>query len=932
MALGTMYAVGVFNSKLNSESIFTAGQGILYSDNAGSTWNVKRLVKPSDVVAGGSIGAVATLDGTHGIAAYTEPSGGSVTTHNRYVFVFDDTAPDSLRVDISAQLSDITLGKGCTPVKIQYSPESSSIAWALYSSPLNTGIKSVLLYTSNGGATWTKILTSTAVAGSFQFIDGLNGWIAFKTNSGLVINRTFDGGTNWINYSTKAEFTDIPIDLQISKQYPDVGVILGHAGQIVRTKDAFIDLLDFGLVAGSNQACSALCVAPGEASLNKNYFFVSQGTFAIKYSYLTDDGENWGGSFTNAIIIGGGSFFTKIKSKDGFIIIAATDDGRIYKASNGGANGLFTGDFNLVFNAGYFINDIAIPVLIDCTIKVTSVTTNNAINNTGGSATINVIGAAPGGSSLEFGISPFVTNQPWQQPTVWQSGINFNNLASGDYLAWVRVVGFETTCIDAYKFTIGNIENLAANATKTDVTVNGGSDGTITVNVTNGSGNYTVTFVYDNSSVNLSGNNPQTTTKSGLQAGAYTINVHDLVTDQVLQLHVVINEPIVIPPPDGTKLEVPFLNSLSFVIEQSLDNCDNPQGLDNTLFCEQTFKGFTQPIYYQKLAKCDKPIIQFNSDYPNHSARLIDYITQEVVKTFSVQMVEQNLNKEEQFNVTIRNHTQPGQSRVYFNSGTPPIPLSKGDSFEIANNADGFNGMYAIADIITDTLLGYQYLVINKNYSLSETTSSASAIFVHHEEDFNVFEFAVDVLDVSNGIYYVQINAINPSGLVGATAVSEPIDIQVEHEGTCLIKYRNTDNAFGITWTTGYIGLLRVESLFGHKRFPGGDRTVSRNSDYSLVKVSAKKQRVLLFETFMLPPYLHEKLSVVFDCDSLQINSIPVQTLEGYAEPSYLDRFLLSNSSIKVEQIGWFDKYNSDDIGTISDQGFIIANEGFLKR
>jgi hypothetical protein len=34
-----------------------------------------------------------------------------------------------------------------------------------------------------------------------------------------------------------------------------------------------------------------------------------------------------------------------------------------------------------------------------------------------------------------------------------------------------------------------------------------------------------------------------------------------------------------------------------------------------------------------------------------------------------------------------------------------------------------------------------------------------------------------------------------------------------------------------------------------------------------------------------------------------------------------------------VEFAGWFTTHNSDDIGDVdSDTGFIIANEGFLKR
>jgi hypothetical protein len=209
-------------------------------------------------------------------------------------------------------------------------------------------------------------------------------------------------------------------------------------------------------------------------------------------------------------------------------------------------------------------------------------------------------------------------------------------------------------------------------------------------------------------------------------------------------------------------------------------------------------------------------------------------------------------------------------------------------------------------------------------------TTAAVGRFVSSSADFNVFEFAGSLLDVPNGKYYLQVRAFDDLGntLVG---VSEPCDIQVEHPNTQFIEYRNNDNAFDTTWTTGYIGRIRVEGVF-FKRLPGGERSMSRNSDYSLVKVNAKKQRIVLFETYHLPPYLHEKLSVIFDLDFFKINGVEYQASEGYGEPQYLTRWFLSNASVKLEQVGWFERYNSDDIGSVADGGFITTETGFLRR
>lgn len=518
----------------------------------------------------------------------------------------------------------------------------------------------------------------------------------------------------------------------------------------------------------------------------------------------------------------------------------------------------------------------------------------------------------------------------------WGSGINKSATIGGtalnsvnDIIPGIIRVSQSDGCTQELVRDINNkrieVIPLSATYTKTDVTYNGGSDGTITVNVTGGTGG--ATYEWNDGVTTLN--------RTGLSPGIYDLTITDLGAGQTIHVIVEITQPAppIIP---ASLLDVPAMNSLSFVIEQDIDNCDNPQGLDNVLLKDQYYPDFLETDYLQKVCKCDNVIVQFNSDFESFSVSLHKYCNDEVVKTFPFELKEQNLNVTETYSIVIRNHSGfPGQSRVYFNSGAPPIPLQVNETFTILNNADGFNGTYAIVDILNDSVLGYQYLVINRNYSIPDPNSNATGEFYTSTVDYNVFETQLDFTDVADGEYYVRIVASELDAGTGdittIAARSEPIDLKVEHEGTCHIIYRNYDNAFNMTWTTGYIGQIRVESLFGHKRSPGGERTISRNSDYSAVKVSAKKTRVLTFETFMLPPYLHEKLSVIFDMDFKSINRVQVEATEGYSEPEYINRFLLANSSIKVEQVGWFDNYTSDDIGSVTNTNFLSIEDGLLK-
>ena len=391
----------------------------------------------------------------------------------------------------------------------------------------------------------------------------------------------------------------------------------------------------------------------------------------------------------------------------------------------------------------------------------------------------------------------------------------------------------------------------------------------------------------------------------------------------------------VIPEPEneGDFMEVPMMNSLHFVKKAVINNCTVFPTMDNTLFCEQKahFPGFLWKNYYQKVAKCDPLPIQFYSNYTTHKIELRNYITNALVDdTFPVVLKEENLNQVQTFPVFITAHAG-AQSRVYFQQGSIPIPLNVGENFEIFNNADGYNGSYTIEEIANDALLGQQYLVINLIYAGPGPQSTAEAEFITSTQEFNVYEFVLNTfLAVPDGKYYVKI--MGTSG-TPQEWVSEPIDLKVAHPGTVYIQYRNYDNAYDFTYSTGITNRIRVEATL-FKRLPTGEDDSYRNIDTSQVKLKAKRFRGFLIEFWSLPPYLHEKLAVIFGHDVIFINSVRYQTDEKYEDPKYITRYPLANSQIQIEQYGWFDKYNSDDIGPVdgADGGFIIANGGFLKR
>jgi len=519
------------------------------------------------------------------------------------------------------------------------------------------------------------------------------------------------------------------------------------------------------------------------------------------------------------------------------------------------------------------------------------------------------------------------------------------NLAAGTYYVYVKEVD-NIDCNYIYQIvTIESASALAANINGTNVTYAGGNDGTLYIQITGGTvvggiGSFSLQPNWEAPpAVSVNGTLPLfALSRTGLLADTYTVLITDLNSGATLTLSITLTEPAVVPPPPptvsttGDFLFAPILNPVKFVEEAVIDNCSVFQTMDNTLFCKQVYPGFKCGNYLQKVAKCDVLTIQFQSNYIDsaHAITLRDWRTDEVVKTYYAVTKETNLNQAETFAITIALH-EAGKSRIYFNTGTIPIPLAVADVFTISNNADGFNGDYAITAIQNDVLLGAQYLVITKDYAIGEPSSSADGTFINDLVGFNVLEFLVNNLgSVSDGDYYFKIVATSDEEV--KTIVSEPIELAEAHEGTCLIEYRNFDNAFDMTWVTGITCKIRVEATL-FEAFPGGSVTTTRNTDETLVKLQAKKRRQFKLYLWDLPPYMIEKLSIIFDCDYWAINKVQYQSEDELEDARYRTRYPLASTQIKIEQVGWFRKNNSDDLGNVDvETGFIIANGGFLKR
>lgn len=128
-------------------------------------------------------------------------------------------------------------------------------------------------------------------------------------------------------------------------------------------------------------------------------------------------------------------------------------------------------------------------------------------------------------------------------PSGW-AGATAVGLTVGTYTVTVND-GVSTPATRSY--TITQPTALSANAFKTDVTVNGGSDGTARVNVTGGTPGYTYSWSPTGGSA---------ATATGLASGTYTVTIYDS-NSCYLQHHVSVGEPAAVVAPTVSSVNVP---------------------------------------------------------------------------------------------------------------------------------------------------------------------------------------------------------------------------------------------------------------------------------------------------------------------------------------------------------------------------------------
>jgi len=384
---------------------------------------------------------------------------------------------------------------------------------------------------------------------------------------------------------------------------------------------------------------------------------------------------------------------------------------------------------------------------------------------------------------------------------------------------------------------------------------------------------------------------------------------------------------------------VPLMNSLRLVSPVEPNGADILQTLDNVLFCNETRNSErANPGYAQKVCQVDNIVTQFRSNYTQHLVKVVSWFDGSLASSFAPVKKVQNRGLKRQYMGWLAAHTVDnilvlGKTRIYFNKAKLPINFVEDDLIEVLN-AGPMSGRYTIESVELDEFEQIPFLVINKAFT-GNARLNCNLSSTYDAQLYDVYEFRLPLADLpTDTAYQVILTATDPNPtFADVEFVSEPIALRVSHERTNLITFRNSDNAFDIDFSTGILCGIRVESEF-FERQPGGEHKNQRQPNNSLIKTVGRPARKVLFETFELPPYLHEKLAVIFnDCDFLTINGVEYISEENYDVPNYSKKYALAKSSVVLEQVAPFTSLNDAELADplLEEGGFIIVNTGFLQ-
>ena len=469
----------------------------------------------------------------------------------------------------------------------------------------------------------------------------------------------------------------------------------------------------------------------------------------------------------------------------------------------------------------------------------------------------------------------------------WSNGAttkDITGLVAGNYVVAVTDQGTGQVVNRSVELINPSGTQLKVTADVQHVSGPGATDGAIYLNVSGGSAPYTYEWYQDGLVIATS----KDITRLGI--GTYSVKVVDSGS-QVVWLQWIevalggsgtVDEPYFL---------VPELNTLRFVHREGDDTSTQP---GHRLSEEDHYGMQTGCNYEQKVQVSDVITTQIHSNYAELTLELRRYPEGTKLATYYPTMKLDDAPRELAVWGTLVQDTLAGKARVYPAGYEFPVELAAGGTIELRNSTK--NGKYIVQQKSWDEAKDKPYLLINCSFL---GTEPVTVVLIEKVRTYKVYEHTLP--QQQPGRYELKVIAKQSNGTI-SEAISEPFEVAQSWPKTHLIHYKHSVAKGGMEYETGIMPAFRVESAFW-EQLPDGEQELHRSGS-QLIHLDSKNYRTYKFKTYLLPPWMHWKLSVVFTHEEVRINGLYYRGREIYAQPGYNPRAFLSGSSIILELIG----------------------------
>lgn len=254
-------------------------------------------------------------------------------------------------------------------------------------------------------------------------------------------------------------------------------------------------------------------------------------------------------------------------------------------------------------------------------------------------------------------------------------------------------------------------------------------------------------------------------------------------------------------------------NSLRFANRVVWDYINTFKTDENTLSCESDVELPYQEI--QDFKTEDVITTQFKSNYGTNLVKTIDSSGNEL----NIPIIQKSFNiGRKDMRQAIKYNLGNSKTGIYFSAGNTydfdtgavngTYVLNGGvpEWGRIGNYIQIETAWFKIDQIIYDEAKSADVLVISNIFTGVDTSIVVGSIF--NREEYEVYEFAIEMNDFENNIFRVQINAYNDD-FPNLVYLSEEINVKEDIDELLEIRYKNTSNT-DINYSTGIENLIRV--------------------------------------------------------------------------------------------------------------------------